>query len=248
MICGFTGKSWLKYACGVCAAVGCVIAATVASDADDTAKAEADVAMQQLADTLRSIEEVQAAHVIAEFGRREKSPESLLAAARVFAATPLDALEPISVEADDAVEADQGSIHDQAQKCINEARELAQSLPQEERTTIEMLANSIETKLEDQSRGAVGGPKSMFGVVGPFSTTSYQLDLIGGFTTINVTSLSGADLNLRVVGSLSGAEYGSDYAPFQNAAVNFSHLPIAKVTVVVSNASPLNGQFTLTTN
>jgi hypothetical protein len=225
-------------------------AASLISGADDTERAEADAALQQLSEELQSVEELRAAYVMAEFGRRTKSPEALLAAARVLASTPIEPLEPVSVESDakEETESPAGSAYDEAQRCISEARELAQTATGDEQKAIEALADAIAASLEEQARGAVGGPKSIFGAVGPLGTTSYQLDLIGGFTTINVTSLSGADLNVRVVGSLTGLEYGSDYSPFQNASVNFSHLPVAKVTVVVSNASQLNGQFTLTTN
>ena len=77
---------------------------------------------------------------------------------------------------------------------------------------------------------------------------SYTIDLYGGFTSINVYSSSGADMDVRVVGALTGLEYAQDRSSSPNASANFSHLPTAKMVVLVTNSSPFGGGFTLQTN
>lgn len=96
--------------------------------------------------------------------------------------------------------------------------------------------------------GAVGGPRSYQGFLGAGQTRTFNVDLFGGFTTINVYSTSGADMDVRVVGALTGLEYAHDNSPSANASANFSHLPTAKMVVLVTNSSPFAGGFVVQTN
>ncbi len=62
-----------------------------------------------------------------------------------------------------------------------------------------------------------------------------SVDLIGGQSTVTVKRLSGVGpVSVRIVGELTGLEYGRN-SGFGVVTVNFSHLPVAKMRVIVTN-------------
>jgi hypothetical protein len=194
----------------------------------------------KLTDELRAMNDLQAAHLLVDYGHRAKSPEALLAAARIFATVPV---QPMKVDSKDAEPDDQADpraeLKRQAEELLQEARSLAEDLPQPQEHAVNALADAVSAQLKVRLRGVVGGPRQRIGTVQPNDSQVYQFDLVGGFTTIRVISQGDPNDNLhvRVVGSLSGLEYGSgDTAPSGGAAsVNFTHLLIAKVSVIITN-------------
>ena len=62
-----------------------------------------------------------------------------------------------------------------------------------------------------------------------------SVDLIGGQSTVTVKRLSGVGpVSVRIVGELTGLEYGRN-SGFGVVTVNFSHLPVAKMRIIVTN-------------
>lgn len=249
------GVLLLTAAIGVCttASPPRIVADEPASEQTQTEPDKSD----ELREQLTALEDLRAAYAMADFGRRNKSPETLLAAARVCATATVSPLEAeVTVEGGDAPadrsapEEDdpQAALEEQARAMIKEAREFAGNTSEKRQNAVNELADSILAMLDESSRGVVGGPRGLKGLLGPGQTASFTFDLYGGFTTVNIFSLQGADMDVRVVGALTGLEYARDDSPAPNASANFQHLPAARVVVLVTNACPFPGQFVLQTN
>jgi len=240
----------------VCAALN-VGRGTTANGAEERESPEATAAAAQetkekpkLSEEAKLVGAIQAAHELVDFGRKEKAPEVLLTAARILGTVPIQRLKAETKEGSPIPDTDpQAALREQADKLITEARDMAQGFPREQRAAVEALAKTTSSLVDEQRRGVVGGPRGFPDTVGPNGQRFYTFDLYGGFTTVDVTNtFVAADLDLRVVGTLTGLEYARDTAPSSNARVGFSHLPIAKVTVIVTNCSGVAAPFFLTTN
>lgn len=100
-------------------------------------------------------------------------------------------------------------------------------------------------------RGAVGGPKQYDSSVSSGQKKVFTIDVIGGATSIQVHAMGDPQdaLHVRVVGALSGLEYGAGTTDENGfVSLDFTHLFVAKVNVVVTNQGFAEVPFMLRTN
>jgi len=204
---------------------------------------------QKAMEAIKSINALAAAHRLADYGREQKAPELLLAAARVMATVPVQDLKGDEPAKAGAISMDE-SLRKDAEKLILEARDLAKDLPDQQRETIEALAKLTTTAASERKRMVVGGPRGKNVFIAANTSVSDIFDLYGGFTTMRAFTIFPAPstgLNIRVDGALTGLNY-ENASGFGDVTADFQHLPIAKVRVTVTNTGPFNTTVRFVTN
>jgi hypothetical protein len=223
--------------------------------ADTKAAAAKDgepVVKSKVTESMKMVRKLGAAFELIDYGREEIDPTSLLVAARILGTTPVRDLkfEP----GDDDKESrhkisdfDAAALEKQAQQLIAEARRMIKDLPASERAAVEELAKATALRLEERDRGNANGPGTHHGFIYPGGSGNpivfRNVSLTGTYTEIRVRSLDGVDLDLKVVGAITGHVYAHDRAPYPNASVRFNHLPIAVVNVFLENHGNRRGEF-----
>lgn len=84
--------------------------------------------------------------------------------------------------------------------------------------------------------GPPGGPRSGTFLIPAGASVTVPVDLVGEGSLVNVTRVSGGfnNLSVLVMGSLTGHLYAQD-GPNLAPSAYFTHLPIAKMNIIVRN-------------
>jgi hypothetical protein len=143
--------------------LGCLLAVAPPAGAADEKKespedkAEKDKLATEAADSVRQIG---MALQLADYGRKEKSPEMLISAARILRwIEDHPGTDEPKAEGGDAAKKKSESLHGVSDKLLKEAREMAG----EDKTVLELadrVANLKKPEKGETSRGALGGPRS----------------------------------------------------------------------------------------
>jgi hypothetical protein len=156
---------------------------------------------------------------MAEFGRKNKAPEALLAAARAVASVPLRPLDPERVK--DLKPSDENPVKE-AQKdalaLLAEAAKLAK-----DKDSFESLAKPVRRQINEVKRGAVPGPQTRYGSVSRVNRQdTFAIRFRGGepaMVIVNNTSNRG-DIDL-VVEDDDGNVVARDYRRDDDASVTW---------------------------
>lgn len=161
--------------------------------AADDKKSEPVAKADPVADAVRQIA---MAYELAEYGRQTRSPEILVAAARILRhihTTP--GKEPSKVEQgkEEPGDAEAVSMVKESEKLLAEAKNLA---PDDS-----TIAQLIDRTMREKSRGAVGGPRSYRHRPGAGAVISMSVRFRGGQpASVSVTGNGRNTLTLRVTG------------------------------------------------
>lgn len=194
---------------------------------------------------------LQAAYTLVDIGRREGDAQALLAAARIIGTTPVANLkftEDDKGNKNEVEEDPQEALKEEAKKLVAEAIELAQDLPKEANEAVGVIAKNTLMNIDERSRGVEGNKSDQRFLNGNDGWTYWNVALNGTYTWMYVNSYNGANMDIRVVGALTGTVYAEDNSWNPNASVQFSHLPVASVNVFIRNNSPFGGTYRVTTN
>jgi hypothetical protein len=196
-------------------------------------------------ENIRTLQNLTAALQLAAYGRQEKAPEVLLAAAKVIGGISVQPLKFESKEstkepAKKDAEFSEFSPQKEAEKLISEARELAKSLPQDQKDAIETLAKRVTSSLGEKKRNLQGGSQSISAFYPANTPRTVQLRFVGGASSIQVMNQNGfapTNIRIRVVGALTGIPY-ANVAGWNNATAYFNHLDPGIMNVTVANEGP----------
>lgn len=190
---------------------------------------------------LKELQQLKAAFDLVEYGRKNKAPEVLIAAARVIGTSSLQPGKPDKeIKVEKVVEFDPRK---EAEKLLEEALEISNGAP------IQAMVKSTREAIADRPRGPLTGPRSFSGFLGPKGNQTIPLALRGGEQTTGfVQSLDGVDMDLFVTGALTGANYGQDTSANPNATVTFFLNVPGLINFRVHNFSNGNGRFLLVVN
>lgn len=219
--------------------------------AAEAAKEKPKLSKEQ-AKAVQRVNAIRAAYTLVDIGRRESDAHALLAAARIIGRTPvanLKSSEDDKEEKKNEVEKNpQESLREEAKKLVAEAIELAKDLPEEANEAVKVIAKNTLMNIDERSRGVVGNKSDQRFLDGNGTWTYSNVPLNGTYTRFFVNSFNGADMDIRVVGALTGILYGEDNSWNPNASVEFSHLPVASVNVFIRNNSDFGGTYRVTAN
>jgi hypothetical protein len=224
-------------ALGVSAAVLCGTLATAGQD-EKKAAAGKEAGKEQKRDTseeTKAIRRLGAAFELAQYGREKKSPELLIAAARVIGTTGTTKGDSKKAEVGKAGTYDSAK---EANELLDQA--LKMGATGKSADAIKTLVAKAKSEIEEIGRGPVGGPRSYSGVF--FSPNdpddTIQVFLRGGETTnAFLQSHTGTDLDL-VVTNRSGQTVAQDHGTSPSASVNF-YVPVeGDYTFRVINFNP----------
>lgn len=227
-----------------------VSADTKTKPAAEATKEKPELSKEQ-AIAVQRVNALQAAYTLAEIGRQEGDAQALLAAARIIGTTPVTNLKftEDDKEKKNKVEKDpQQAMKEEAKKLVAEAIELAKDLPKQANEAVNVIAKDTLAKIDERSRGVVGNKSDQRFLNGYGSWTYSNVALNGTYTRFFVQSFNGANMDIRVVGALTGVVYGEDNSWNPNASVEFSHFPVASVNVFIRNNSGFGGTYRITTN
>lgn len=221
-------------------AVGLLVAAGQSADKKPDAKPgeKQDTPKLSPEDIARAkrAQQLAGAYALIEYGRGNKAPEALITAARIIGTTPaMKGREADAKDKDKAEPDDSGK--EVAEKLLKEATALAADTDHPQQEHLEALAKATRKLVAEQKRGPVGGPRNYPSKpYNPGETKQAVVDLIGGYTTVTARRFDAGLIRVRVVGELTGLEYANQ-SGWGTVTVGFSHLPIAKVKIIVTNES-----------
>jgi hypothetical protein len=179
----------------------------------------------------KQAQQVVGAYMLIEYGREQKAPEALITAARIIGTTPTlkgrESGDAGKLEPDD-------SVKEEAEKLLKEAETLAAETNPSLKESVDSLVKSTRALIAENKRGPVGGQRNFSRFFPAGDTGSANIDLVGGYTTVTARKIGGGRINVRVVGLLSGLEYANQ-SGWGVVSVGFSHFPVAKVRVIVTN-------------
>jgi hypothetical protein len=152
-----------------------VAAPLVAEDKGQTNAAPPEAAAKaKVSSEATAVQQLQLAHSLVEYGRKNKAPEALITAARIMATNGTRELKekPTHEKPADAPKAtakDKSDGECSAKELVEEAKKLSGNNP-----AVVALANSVEL-----SRGALGGPKRTVEVVEPLASDIFKITFRG---------------------------------------------------------------------
>jgi hypothetical protein len=231
-----TKRFWLVLtAVGLCGTVLLGRGPVPKAGADDK-KTEA-VKHDPAADDVRHIA---MAYELAEYGRETKSPEMLIAAARILRkihATPGKEKSTVERGKEEAGDNEPVSLVKESDKLLAEARNLA---PDDS-----VITQLVERTSKEKSRGAIGGPRSYFHRPGAGTTISTIVRFWGAQpASVAVTGNGRNSLTLTVTGP------GGFYLTWTGPHPSLNWVPNAPqtYTITVTNNGPGAVGYTLYTN
>ncbi len=195
---------------------------------------------KELSKEAKAVIAISAARQMAEYGREHKSPEALIAAAKVLGTSEFaqGKVAPESkVGKAEKVTGTEGL--DEANKLLDEATKLAKT------DHLKGVIAQVRDDLKEVKRGAIGGPRTFNGF---FTGTpndrmdTYYIRVYGGESTyVSVggynASQGGLDLDLSVVNS-NGQVVASDSSVGPNGNVSFYAPYDGNYTIRVTNFNP----------
>jgi hypothetical protein len=188
------------------------------------------------------------AHQLAQYGRQNKSPLALLAAAEVISSTPTTKLDqkPKS-EADSKPEGAAPKKKDRAEvtaeALVAEAKQLAG-----EDSQILALAAKVSDQIDEAPRGRVGGPSRTVTSVNALTTDVFTIPFRGGeVASIFVSGDGDTDLDLYVYDE-NGNQIASDDDYSDDCIVRFIPKWTGAFRVRVRNRGLVYNRYVLLTN
>jgi hypothetical protein len=211
-------------------------------DARETAKPKAPADSNA-----EAIERLALAYSLVDYGRKNKSPEALLTAARILNETPTGDLEakPETEKDKDAGAAEEKKTDKAASlepaDLIKEAKALAADNPH-----IAALADRALTA--PRTRGAVGGPRIGIYSVDAYSTHIFTVDFRGGeLASVALSGDGDTDLDLYVYDEYGNLmDYDDDYT--DDCIAIWAPSRTAPFTIRVRNRGPVYNIYTIATN
>jgi hypothetical protein len=200
--------------------------------ADEKGKEEAR--FPEITEEIKTLHLLQTAWTLAEYGRKEKSPEALLIAAGIMGRAPKGESMGSFGKDDPKEKKEAADPAKEAAALIDEAAKLAAELPEERQASVKALAKATQSQIGEQERSPVVGFKRYDTTFGPNETRSETIDLVGFQTAFAVTSYGG-NFQVNIRGALTGLNYG-----------NYSAVPGGPINTVVSHLSPAKLIFTVT--
>lgn len=179
------------------------------------------------------------AYDLVAYGRKSMSPEALILAAKILAATPI-------TPGDDSFKMEAGEKIEPVE--LSPARLLAEAREMNGDDHIAALAASAGKQISERSRGEIDGPRDHNGGVGPNGVAVWNGVFRGGeLASVTIAGYGDADLDLYIFDDRGGL-VAQDRSPDYNPTCTWSPIYTGKFTMRVVNCTPTPAGFRLIHN
>lgn len=192
----------------------------------------------------QAVDDLRTAYSLAEFGKRSKSPEALVTAARMLGAAAIQMGKTEKEEKGGKAEKNEKiSLRKDAMAFLDDAGKMTED------DNLQGFIKTTRSWLNEKGRSpAPGQPRYFSGMLGPRETRSFRIVCSAGLTRAFLQSPASFDLDLKIVGALTGRTMAEDYAYSPNASGEF-HSPLPGIfDFIVINASSANASYRLYVN
>lgn len=159
---------------------------------------------------------------LANFGRKAKMPEALVVAARILNSVKVKEGKAEKIEGKD-VDKDMtkaGNLKAEALALLDEAAKMT------EEDSVQSLIKATRDMVREGSRSpAPGQPRYFRGTLAPKESRNFRITVTAGLTRAFVRSNAGRDLDLTVIGALTGRQMVEDRGISPDASGEF-HSPL----------------------
>ena len=180
------------------------------------------------------------AYNLIAYGRSEQSPQALILAAEIIGTTPIKAGE------DDQFQQEQGQQAADVEAAeVSPAALLAEADRMADDENVRALAQSVERRLAERSRGEIDGPRQLSGGVGPNGNATWNGVFRGGeLASVTVAGYGDADLDLYIYDD-RGNLIVQDTSPDFNPTCTWTPIYTGKFTMQIVNCSPNSAGYRL---